>query len=65
MSSFEKFAEYLEDTYGVQYDREERFVCCPECAEPLYEDDWTEDEYTAILESGAWSYFCPVCEEKL
>ena len=66
MTNFERFASYLEETYGVLYDREEGFVCCPECAEPLYEEDWAPENYTQILKAGHFvSYICPVCEEKL
>lgn len=66
MTNFEKFATYLENTYGVQYDREERFVCCGECAEPLYEDDWAPEHYMVRDEDGNLiKYVCPICEEEL
>lgn len=51
--TFEKLARLMELTYGVQYDREEGFFICPECAEPIYAEDWSQED----LEEG-----CPICE---
>lgn len=34
---------------------EERFFICPECNEPIYEEDWSTDE---LMELGGC---CPVC----
>ena len=47
-------AKVVENDFGMQVDWEERFFICPECDEPIYEEDWDKD---AILESG----YCPVC----
>ena len=52
MSAWEKIALAVERTYGVHVDWEERFFNCPECGEPIYEDDWIDDDL--IL--------CPVCD---
>lgn len=60
---FRRFAEYLVEVYGVFFDREEEFVICPECGEPIYYCDYpsiwdyTEDENDL--------YICPICEEIL
>ena len=35
-------------------DWEERFYHCPECGEPVYEDDWYEEELEKFI--------CPICE---
>lgn len=51
MSKWEKVANYVAQVYGVFVDWDERFFECPECGEPIYEEDWQDDE----LE------ICPVC----
>lgn len=56
---FNKYAKFLEETYGVQYDKEERFVICPECGEPLYECDWEPQTFEIV--DGNW--YCPVCDQ--
>ena len=59
--TFESFAEYLEGNYGVYFDREEGFVICPECEEPLYECDWDVFDYI----NRQNEFICPVCGEIL
>ena len=56
---FRSFAKYLEKTYGVQFDKKEGFVVCPECGEPIYSCDWTIEDYTD--EDDNW--ICPICGE--
>lgn len=51
-SSWEQLASRLEKEYGIQVDWEERFFICPECGEPIYEEDWIEEELSK----------CPICE---
>lgn len=53
--NWEDAAKYCEDTFGTYVDWEERFFHCPECDEPLYEDDWGPKS------TDGWS-MCPVCE---
>ncbi len=53
-SAWEQRATYLYTVYGVYVDWEERFYTCPECGEPVYECDWSDDELCDFL--------CPVCE---
>ena len=50
--SWEKNANKVEKIFGGYVDWEERFYNCPECGEPIYEEDWTETELNEI---------CPVC----
>ena len=50
---WEENANYVKDCGGyINYD--ERFYICPECGEPIYEDDWTRREL--------YEFLCPVCE---
>ena len=62
---FEEFAEVLVRDFGAYYDREEGFVICPECDEPLYECDWEPSDYRRMALDGHLLWVCPVCEEIL
>ena len=53
MTQWEINAHEVEDIYGGYVDWEERFYNCPECDEPVYECDWSEDDLKKEL--------CPVC----
>ncbi len=59
---FVDFAETLEQVYGTFFDREEGFVICPECEEPIYDCDWAPNHFITDTEG---IYRCPVCEETL
>ena len=59
---FEVMAQYLEEEYGMQYDRDEQFVICPECGEPIYKCDWEMEEYNRITDEDELIMFCPICE---
>lgn len=51
-SAWKENADYVKDCGGyVNYD--EGFYICPECGEPIYEEEWTPSELMFI---------CPVCE---
>ena len=50
--SWKEAACLCETVYGTYVDWEERFFICPECDEPIYEDDWEDMDLS----------FCPVCE---
>lgn len=54
-NQWEKNATYANDTYGAYVNWEDRFYECPECGEPVYEDDWSERELKEFL--------CPICED--
>ena len=53
MKIWEINAEYVEAIYGSSVDLDERFYICPECNEPVYECDWTEEDLKQNL--------CPIC----
>jgi predicted RNA-binding Zn-ribbon protein involved in translation (DUF1610 family) len=53
MNQWEKNAKYVERVYGTYVDWEERFYECPECGEPVYECDWSDEELK--------DFICPIC----
>lgn len=53
MRNWKKTAKLVEKDYGAFVDWDERFFVCPECGEPIYEDDWDEEE----MQEG-----CPICD---
>lgn len=53
MTAWEMRAKEVSKVYGMWVDWEERFYHCPECDEPVYECDWTEEELDAEI--------CPIC----
>jgi hypothetical protein len=55
MSRWESNAIFAQKEYGVYVDWEERFYSCPFCDEPIYEEDWEEDELSKFI--------CPICED--
>ena len=57
---WENNAKYVEQVYGAYVDWEERFYICPECGEPIYEFDWSNDELGDLL----CDFLCPICEFK-
>lgn len=57
------FAKFLVDTYGVMAyiddpseDADENVVYCPDCGEPIYEEDYPYNGYDDE------PYECPICE---
>lgn len=46
-------AEQVEENYGTLVDYTERFYICPECGEPVYEDDWDMEDFEDRI--------CPIC----
>lgn len=44
----------VEVAYGAYVDYKEGFYICPECGEPIYDNDWTEAELEMFI--------CPICE---
>ena len=55
---WEKMARIFEQNYGGHVNWEERFFICPECGEPIYEEDW--DNFDLI--DGDDNFICPICE---
>lgn len=53
MTQWERNAYSVENTFGGFVDWKERFYECPECGEPIYEEDW---EGCELVEN-----ICPVC----
>ena len=47
-------AHHVKAVYGVYVDWKERFFICPNCEEPVYECDWTDEDFSA--------HMCPICE---
>ena len=43
--------------YSVRVDWDERFYICPECGEPVYEDDWQEEDLV--------DFICPICNMEI
>lgn len=60
-SNFWRFASTLEKEFGCFYDRDEEFVICPECDEPLYSCDWDIPDYASTTSDGYLVYKCPIC----
>ena len=56
--TWEKIAHLVSVNYGMQVDWEEGFFICPECGEPIYDDDWDASD----LSDGLGNFMCPVCE---
>lgn len=47
-------ATTAEEIFGAFVNYEERFFICPECGEPIYEEDWEDEFFEDCI--------CPVCE---
>ena len=65
---FETVALYCERNYGTLYDRDEEFFICPECGEPIYKDDWRDNDFFLGNPPFNWKephYYCPICENHL
>lgn len=54
MKQWEENAKAVEELYGSFVNWEDRFYLCPECEEPVYECDWSNEELKEFL--------CPICE---
>lgn len=54
MMNWYKAARYCSEIYGVEasFEKDDRFFICPECGEPILEEDWDEADLS----------HCPVCE---
>ena len=55
MTRWEKNARLARAEYGAYVEWENRFYICPFCEEPVYEEDWSDEELDEFL--------CPICED--
>ena len=55
MTRWEKNARLAREEYGAYVEWENRFYICPFCEEPVYEEDWSDEELNEFL--------CPICED--
>ncbi len=46
----------VKEVYGSFVDWEEEFYICPFCEEPIYKDDWTNEDFS--------NFICPICEDE-
>lgn len=53
MGQWEINANLVADVYGIFVDWGERFYECPDCGDPVYESDWSDEELAEEL--------CPIC----
>ena len=58
MDNWNKIAHLIEVNYGSLIDWDDRFFYCPECHEPIYEDEWANLD----LIDGNNNFICPICE---
>lgn len=56
MNAWELNANFVKEIYDCHVDYEERFYLCPDCGEPIYEADWSEESLK--------EFTCPICENE-
>ena len=57
MKYFECIAKFCQKTYGVPYYSQDKCFICPECGEPLYKEDYDDEDFILGDQFG-----CPVCD---
>lgn len=60
---FKNIADYCSETYGSDTDINERYFVCPDCGEPIYDRDFSIDDFFADGPFG--NAYCPVCGFKI
>lgn len=55
MNFWEQNARIASEWFGAQVNLDERFYICPECGEPIYENDYDEEDVELM------NVLCPVC----
>ena len=60
MTNWENVARICQELYGSYIDWEERFYICPECCDPVYEDDY--DRRKDFYPEKGVGPICPICE---
>jgi hypothetical protein len=48
-------AKVVEEEFGGYVNWDEEYFICPECGEPVYADDWDDNEF-------ALATICPICQ---
>lgn len=61
MYNWIQIAHLIEVNYDSLIDWNDRFFYCPECHEPVYEDEWEDFD----LIDGNNNFICPICESIL
>ncbi len=57
-NTWNEMAHLFEVNYGGLVDWNDRCFYCPECGEPIYEEDWNPCDFY----DGDGNYICPICE---
>ena len=52
MNTWHEAGTYCEEVYGMTMNINEGYFVCPECGEPILEEDWDEHDDWDI---------CPIC----
>ena len=52
MNTWHEAGTYCEEVYGMTMNTKEGYFVCPECGEPIYEEDWRKHD--------EWDV-CPIC----
>lgn len=53
MTTWKEAADFCRNTFGCHVNYKEKTFICPECGEPVYNDDWDDPNWV-------WDE-CPIC----
>ena len=54
MTNWFNVANSVSNDYCTLVDFDERFFICPECGEPIYDEDWNDTDFEN-------NTICPIC----
>jgi NAD-dependent SIR2 family protein deacetylase len=54
MNGWNELAKFVEENHDTDVDWDEEFFICPECGEPIYAEDWSNNDDIALG-------MCPIC----